>query len=39
MHYIAIGAPVGRRELRINRLVYELYGLTEGEVRILEGAV
>ncbi len=39
MPHIAIGAPVGRIELRINRLVYELYGLTEDEVAVVEGVV
>ncbi len=34
MPHIAIGAPVGRIELRINRLIYELYELTEGRSRL-----
>jgi len=35
----AIGAPVGRIELRINRLVYDLSGLAEEEIAVVEGAV
>lgn len=30
--------PIESTDRRIDRLVYELYGLTEEEIRIVEGA-
>ncbi|WP_332450666.1 hypothetical protein [Methanoculleus sp.] len=37
MPQVTIGAPIDRIELGNDRQVYELYGLTEDEVKMVEG--